>query len=62
MTLAAVAAPLPLRPDPDENSPPVATLDPSDILTVVLALGSWSKISLTRSGAALAGMGHLRQS
>ena len=52
MRLAVVAAPLPLRPDPDENSPPVVTLDPSDVLTVVLALGSWSKVSLTRSGEA----------
>ena len=55
MTLAVVAAPLPLRPDPDENSPPVTTLEPSDILTVVLTLGSWSKISLTRSGTAFQG-------
>ncbi len=61
MTLAVVAAPLPLRPDPDENSPPVVTLDPSDVLTVVLALGSWSKVSLTRSGEAFSGMGHLGQ-
>jgi hypothetical protein len=55
MRLAVVAAPLPLRPDPDENSPPVVTLDPSDVLTVVLALGSWSKVSLTRSGEAFQG-------
>ena len=55
MTLAVVAAPLPLRPDPDENSPPVTTVEPSDILTVVLTLGSWSKISLTRSGTAFQG-------
>jgi peptidoglycan hydrolase-like protein with peptidoglycan-binding domain len=55
MTLAVVAAPLPLRPDPDENSAPVTTLEPSDVLTAILTLGAWSKISLTRSGNAFEG-------
>ena len=35
-----------LRPDPDEASSPVATLDPSDLISVEKSLGSWSNVTL----------------
>lgn len=55
MTFMSVAAPVPLRPDPDESSAPILTLDPSDVLTVVLTLAAWSKVALTRNGATFQG-------
>jgi peptidoglycan hydrolase-like protein with peptidoglycan-binding domain len=55
MTMFCVAASAPLRPDPDENSPPLSTLDPTEVLTVVRVLDPWSKISLTRVGVTLQG-------
>ena len=50
-----VAAPIPIRPDPDESSPPVVTLDPGDVLTVTVTLAAWSKVSLARAGTPLQG-------
>ena len=55
MTLLSVAAPLPLRPDPDESSPPVTMLDPSDVLQLILTLAPWSKVSVTRAGVTSTG-------
>ena len=55
MTLYAVAAPAPLRPDPDQNSPPIAKVDPTDVLTLLLALAPWSKISVTKADATVQG-------
>ncbi len=44
-----------LRPDPDEASSPVATLDPSDLISVEKTLGSWSKVTLNRAGKSISG-------
>ncbi len=55
MTLLFAAAAAPLLPDPDERSPALLTLDPSDVLTVALTLGDWSKVALTRAGATTQG-------
>lgn len=55
MTFMSVAASIPLRPDPDETSTPILTLDPSDVLRVILTLAAWSKVALTRNGATFQG-------
>jgi peptidoglycan hydrolase-like protein with peptidoglycan-binding domain len=51
----SVAAPEGLRPDPDENSAPIATLDPSDVVSVDKTLDPWTKVTLTKAGLPLAG-------
>jgi peptidoglycan hydrolase-like protein with peptidoglycan-binding domain len=51
----SVAAPEGLRPDPDENSAPIATLDPSDLVSVDKTLDPWTKVTLTKAGLPLAG-------
>lgn len=56
MTLMfSVAAPEGLRPDPDESSAPIATLDPSDVVSVDKTLDPWTKVTLTKAGLPLAG-------
>jgi len=51
----SVAAPEGLRPDPDENSAPIATLDPSDVVSIDKTLDPWTKVTLTKAGLPLAG-------
>ena len=51
----SVAAPEGLRPDPDESSAPIATLDPSDVVSVDKTLDPWTKVTLTKAGLPLAG-------
>jgi peptidoglycan hydrolase-like protein with peptidoglycan-binding domain len=51
----SVAAPEGLRPDPDENSAPIATLDPSDLISVDKTLDPWTKVTLTKAGLPLSG-------
>ena len=51
----SVAAPEGLRPDPDENSAPIATLDPSDLVSVDKTLDPWTKVTLTKAGLPLSG-------
>jgi len=51
----SVAASEGLRPDPDENSAPIATLDPSDVVSVDKTLDPWTKVTLTKAGVPLAG-------
>jgi hypothetical protein len=51
----SVAAPEGLRPDPDENSTPIATLDPSDVVSIDKTLDPWTKVTLTKAGLPLAG-------
>ena len=55
MAIFAVAAATPLLPDPDETSPPIASIEPSDILTLDKTLDPWAKVLLTRAGATLRG-------
>ena len=51
----SVAAPEGLRPDPDESSAPIATLDPSDVVSIDKTLDPWTKVTLTKAGLPLAG-------
>jgi peptidoglycan hydrolase-like protein with peptidoglycan-binding domain len=51
----SVAAPEGLRPDPDESSTPIATLDPSDVVSIDKTLDPWTKVTLTKAGLPLAG-------
>jgi hypothetical protein len=51
----SVAAPEGLRPDPDESSAPIATLDPSDVVSVDKTLDPWTRVTLTKAGLPLAG-------
>ncbi len=51
----SVAAPEGLRPDPDENSAPIATLDPTDLVSVDKTLDPWTKVTLTKAGLPLSG-------
>src|ERR1700693_4777733 len=51
----SVAAPEGLRPDPDESSAPIATLDPSDVVSVDKTLDPCTKVTLTKAGLPLAG-------
>ena len=51
----SVAAPEGLRPDPDESSTPIATLDPSDVVNIDKTLDPWTKVTLTKAGLPLAG-------
>jgi Putative peptidoglycan binding domain len=51
----SVAAPEGLRPDPDESSNPIATLDPSDVVSIDKTLDPWTKVTLTKAGLPLAG-------
>ena len=51
----SVAASEGLRPDPDENSAPIATLDPSDVVSIDKTLDPWTKVTLTKAGLPLAG-------
>ena len=55
MTLYAVAAPAPLRPDPDENSPPIAQVDPTDVLTLVLRSPLGPRVSVPKAEATVQG-------
>jgi peptidoglycan hydrolase-like protein with peptidoglycan-binding domain len=51
----SVAAPEGLRPDPDENSAPIVTLDPSDLVSVDKTLDPWTKVTLTKAGLPVSG-------
>jgi peptidoglycan hydrolase-like protein with peptidoglycan-binding domain len=51
----SVAAPEGLRPDPDESSAPIATLDPSDVVSIDKTLDPWTKVTLTKAGLPLSG-------
>jgi hypothetical protein len=51
----SVAAPEGLRPDPDASSAPIATLDPSDVVSIDKTLDPWTKVTLTKAGLPLAG-------
>ena len=44
-----------LRPDPDENSSPILTLEPSDLVSGEKTLDTWSKVTLTRAGKSISG-------
>jgi Bacterial SH3 domain len=44
-----VSESVPLRRDPDPNSPPVATLSPGDRISNIVKLGDWAKINATDS-------------
>lgn len=44
-----------LRPDPDENSSPILTLEPSDQVSVEKTLDTWTKVTLTRAGKSISG-------
>lgn len=47
MGLFTVSEPVPLRPDPDPASPPIATVLPGDRIRDPANLGGWSKINAT---------------
>src|ERR1700734_1310658 len=51
----SVAAPEGLRPDPDESSTPIATLDPSDVVSIDKTLDPWTRVTLTKAGLPLPG-------
>jgi hypothetical protein len=44
-----------LRPDPDENSTPILTLEPSDLVSVEKTLDTWTKVTLTRADKSISG-------
>jgi len=50
MDLFTVSESVPLRPDPDPNSPPTATLVPGDRIKDPLKLGDWAKVNATSAG------------
>jgi hypothetical protein len=47
MSQFTVSEPVPLRPDPDPNSSPIATLVPGDRIRDPVKLANWSKINAT---------------
>ena len=51
----SVAAPEGLRPDPDESSAPIATLDPTDIVSVDKTLDPLDQGHADKAGLPLAG-------
>jgi hypothetical protein len=53
--LFSVEAQQGLHPDPDENSAPIVTLDPSDLVSVDKTLDPWTKVTLIKAGLVLSG-------